>query len=338
MAVHTGSLQATLQAGRRVSPVSIALSLGLTVLSMLISGLVWTRVLHCMGCRATLKVGLAVYAGTGLAAYIGLGAGAAAECVVLLRPHGVGARRAVLLLVLASLVGFCGSMVWAPCGVLLLEAPAAAHALPALGTHGPLLVLIATGVCGVGALFVLVLLALASRCGVGARLVRAVIDTSGRSAHLPLFRLLALIPYAALAWGMGAGSLWLMVRASGSAAGLSLPMAIGIQTVATVAGSVTFFLPNGLGARDGALVGLLVSLAGVPLPAAVAAVALLRASDPVAKVLIVLALTLHGRLPLPRQRQVLRQTGQGRGRRVIRRRASRTMSWFDRADRPPVHP
>ena len=150
MTIHSGSPQATLQAGRRVGTISIALSLALTVLSMLISGLVWTRVLNCMGCRATLKVGLAVYAGTGLAAYLGLGAGAAGECVVLLRPHGVGARRAVLLLMLASLVGFCGAMVWAPFGVVVLEIPAAAHALPALGTRGPLLALLAMGVCGVG--------------------------------------------------------------------------------------------------------------------------------------------------------------------------------------------
>ncbi|MGH2411729.1 MAG: hypothetical protein ACRDGS_15405, partial [Chloroflexota bacterium] len=145
-------------------------------------------------------------------------------------------------------------------------------------------------------------------------------------------------PYAALAWGVGAGSLWLLVRAAGSAAPLSLPMVIGIQTVAAVAGSVTFFLPNGLGARDGALVGLLVCLAGVPLPAAVAAVVLLLASDPVAKVLIVLALALSGRLPVPLLRHALRQLRQGRGRGMVHRRAYRAGSWFDRADRPPARP
>jgi hypothetical protein len=96
---------------------------------------------------------------------------------------------------------------------------------------------------------------------------------------------------------VGTVPLWLLVRAAAPGAALSLPEAIGVQSVAAVIGSVTFFLPNGLGARDGAILGLLVAIAGVPLPAAAAAAVLVRLSDPVAKALILLALAGVRRVP-----------------------------------------
>lgn len=296
VAARSGILRDTLEAGRRVGPASFVLALIVTSASMLISGMVWMRVLRCMGCHAPLRVSLAVYAGSGLAAYAASGAGAAGQCALLLRPHGVGPTRAVLLLVLASLVGFCGAMMWAPCGVALLAAPAAARALPGLGAHGPFLAILVTAVFGVGALMVLILLALAPRLGARIPVARAIADRSGISCHLSLRRLLGLIPYAALAWGVGAGPLWLLAHAAAPAANISLPAAIGIQTMASVAGSVTFFMPNGLGARDGAIVSLLVAVAGVPLPAAAAVAVLVRASDPVAKVLIVAVVVVCNRL------------------------------------------
>jgi glycosyltransferase 2 family protein len=297
MALHSIGWSLALRATLRVGPAALAPALALTVLSMLISGVVWTRVLGCLGHRATITVGITLYAGTGLAAYLGSGAGAAGESIVLLRRRGVCAGRAVLLLALASLVGFLGSIVWAPCGMVLLAAPTALHALPALGTHGPLLVLIATVVCGVGGLVVLLLLTLSPRLSTRWRLARLVLDPSGPPLRLSLPPLLALIPVAAIAWVVGAVPLWLLVRAAAPSAALSLPEAIGVQSVAAVIGSVTFFLPNGLGARDGAILGLLVAIAGVPLPAAAAAAVLVRLSDPVAKALILLALAGLRRVP-----------------------------------------
>jgi hypothetical protein len=297
MALHSIGWNLALQATLRVGPAALTSALALTVLSMLISGVIWTRVLGCLGHRTDATVGITLYAGTGLAAYIGSGVGAAGESIMLLRRRGVCGGRAVLLLALASLVGFLGSLVWAPCGMLLLAAPEAAHALPALGAHGPLVVMIATVVCGVGGLGVLTLITLSPRLDARWRITRLLGDPSGLPLRLSLPRLLALIPYASIAWVVGTVPLWVLVRAAAPSAALSLPEAIAIQSVAAVIGSVTFFLPNGLGARDGAILGLLVAIGGVPLPAAAAAAVLVRLSDPIAKALILLALAGLRRVP-----------------------------------------
>lgn len=297
MAIHSIGWSLALQATLRVGPVALVLALAMTALSMLISGVIWTRVLGCLGHRAAVEVGITLYAGTGLASYIGSGAGAAGECIVLLRRRGVCAGRAVLLLALASLVGFLGSVVWAPCGLMLLAAPAAIHALPALGAHGPLVVMIATVGCGVGGLVVLMLITLSPRLSTRWRVARLVVGPSGPPLRLSLRHLLALIPFAAIAWLVGSVPLWVLVRAAAPGAALSLPAAIGVQSVATLIGSVAFFLPSGLGARDGAIVGLLVAIAGVPLPAAAAAAAMVRLSDPLARALILLVFAGLRRVP-----------------------------------------
>ncbi len=297
IALHTIGWSLALRATMRVGPTTLVLALAMTVLSMLISGVVWTRVLGCLGHRAAVQVGMTLYAGTGLAAYLASGVGAAGECIVLLRRHGVCAGRAVLLLVLASLVGFLGCVVWVPCGLVLLAAPAVTRALPALGTHGPLVVMIATAVCGVGALITLALVTLCPRLCARWRVARLLVDPSGPPLRLSLPYLLGLIPVAAVGWVVGAVPLWVLLRTAAPSAGVSLLAAIGVQSVAAVIGSVTFFLPNGLGARDGAIVGLLVTVAGVPLPAAAAVAVLLRLSDPVAKALILLVLAGLRRVP-----------------------------------------
>lgn len=297
MALHTIGWSLALRAASRVGPSALGLTLSLTVVSMLISGLVWTRVLACLGHRTGVQLGITLYAATGLAAYLGSGAGAAGECILLLRRHGVCAGRAVLLLALASLIGFLGCVVWAPCGLALLVAPAARGALPALGPHGPLAVIIATALCGVGALAVL---ALVTRCpGECSRwpVIRLLVGPSSPPVRLSLRYLLGLIPIAAIGWVVGAVPLWVLVRAIAPGSAVSLPAAIGMQSVAAVIGSVAFFLPNGLGARDGAILGLLVAVAGVPIPAAAAAVVLARLSDPVSKALILVVLAGLRRVP-----------------------------------------
>ncbi len=297
LALHSIGWSLVLRAALRVGPAALVPALALTVLSMVISGVIWTRVLGCLGHRAAVQVGITLYAGTGLASYIGSGAGAAGECIILLRRRGVCAGRAVLLLALASLIGFLGSVLWAPCGLALLAAPGALHALPALGADGPLFVLIATIGCGVGGLVALTLITLSPRLSPRRRLARFVTDPSGPPLRLSLPHLLALIPFAAIAWVVGTVPLWLLVRAAAPSVAMSLPEAIAVQSVAAVIGSVTFFLPNGLGARDGAVLGLLVAIAGVPLPAAAAAAALVRLSDPIAKALILLVLAGLRRAP-----------------------------------------
>ena len=296
-ALHTIGWSLALHAASRVGPTALGLVLSLTVVSMLISGLVWTRVLWCLGHHTAVQVGVTLYAATGLAAYLGSGAGAAGECILLLRRHGVCAGRAVLLLGLASLVGFLGCVVWAPCGLELLVAPAATHALPALGPHGPLVVIIATAGCGVGALVMLTLVTQCPHFCSRWRVIRLLVDPSGPPLRLSLPYLLSLVPIAAISWVVGAVPLWVLVRATAPGTAVSLIATIGIQSVAAVVGSVAFFLPSGLGARDGAIVGLLVAVAGVPLPAAAAAAVLVRLSDPVGKALILVVLAGLRRVP-----------------------------------------
>jgi hypothetical protein len=127
--------------------------------------------------------------------------------------------------------------------------------------------------------------------------VRIVVGPSTPPLQLYLHHLLALIPLAALSWLVGAGPLWVLLRAAGPGTVVSLPAVIAVQSVAAVVAAMTFFLPNGLGARDGIIVALLVSILGVPLPAAAAAALLVRVSDPVAKALILLVLAVLRWMP-----------------------------------------
>ncbi len=265
---------------------------------MLAYGAIWTWVLRSMGSRAPAKLGLAVYAGSGLASYAGSGAGALAECVVLLRRHGICAGRATLLLAFGSLIGFCGSVIWAPWGLSLLQTSSVMRALPAVGAHGMVAATSVTAVCGVGSLGVLLLLASAPRLGRRTRLIRVISGSSSVPLCVSVPGLLMLVPCSAAAWLVGASPLWLLVSAAEPHAAMSLAAAVGIQSMAAVAGSVTFFLPSGLGARDGAIAALLVAVAGVSIPSAAAIAILLRASDPIAKLLIVAGLAAWHRAGL----------------------------------------
>jgi hypothetical protein len=179
----------------------------------------------------------------------------------------------------------------------LLIAPAATHALPVLGPHGPLIVIISTAGCGVVALVVLMLITRCPRFCSRWRIIRLLVDPSGPPLRLSLPYLLGLIPVAAIGWVAGAVPLWVLVRATAPGAAVSLQAMIGMQSIAAVVGSVAFFLPNGLGARDGVIVGLLVAVAGISAPAAAAAVVLVRLSDPVAKVLLLGVLAGMRRVP-----------------------------------------
>jgi hypothetical protein len=133
----------------------------------------------------------------------------------------------------------------------------------------------------------LVVLAIAPHFGRRTRLVRIVSGSSSVPLRVSLLGLLMLVPCSAGAWVVGASPLWLLICAAAPHAGVSLITAVGIQSMASVAGSVMFFMPSGLGARDGATAALLVAVAGVSLPTAAAIALLIRACDPVAKLLIV---------------------------------------------------
>jgi hypothetical protein len=302
VALRSGDLGLAARAALHVGPPVLALALVTTMFSMILNGMVWTRVLRCMGYQESVHVGLAVYAGTGLASYAGSCAGAIGGCVMLLRRRGICGGHATLLIAIASMVGCCGALIWAPCGVALLAAPAALHGVPALGTRGPLVAAAATVALATGTLVGLWLTTLAPRLAARWRVARFIVDPSAPPLRLHLHRLLALVPAAAIAWLVGSWPLWMLVHAVAPGAHVTLAAAIAIQALATVGGAMTFFLPNGLGTRDGIIVALLTGVMAVPVPAAAAVAVLVRMSDPVAKALILL--TLAGmvrahRLPLP---------------------------------------
>jgi hypothetical protein len=72
IAFRNGVLSLALHAVLRVGPTALALALATTLLSMLLSAVIWTCVLRCLGYRALVQDGLTIYAGTGLASYVGL--------------------------------------------------------------------------------------------------------------------------------------------------------------------------------------------------------------------------------------------------------------------------
>ena len=295
MVIRSGAAATVIKSALHVGPLTLILALALTIASMVVYGAIWTWVLRCMGSRTATHVGITVFAGSGLASYAGSGAGAVAETVVLLRKHGICAGRATLLLALASLIGFCGAVIWAPWGLELMQSSTVMHALPGLGSRGMAVAVSVTAVCGFGSLGMLVLLAVVPHIGHRTRLVRVVSGSSESPLRVSLQGLLILVPCSAVAWLVGSCPLWLLIHAMQSHGNVSLPAAVGIQSIACVAGSVTFFLPSGLGARDGAITALLVAVAGMSLPSAAAVAILIRASDPIAKLLILAAIALAQR-------------------------------------------
>jgi hypothetical protein len=149
-----------------------------------------------------------------------------------------------------------------------------------------------TAVCGFGSLGTLVFLSAAPRLGHRTRIIRLVSGQTSTPLRVSLRGMLILVPCSAAAWLVGSCPLWLLVHATAAHGVISFPAAVGIQSVACVAGSVAFFMPSGLGARDGAVTALLVGVAHISLPSAAAIAILIRASDPVAKLLILGALAV----------------------------------------------
>jgi hypothetical protein len=287
-ALRTGNWGRAIEAALQINPAVLALALAFTVISLLITGMIWGRVLWCLGHAAPVSVGVKVFAAAGLAAYLGAGIGAMGQCLLLLRRRGVCAGRAALLMTIGTIVCFAGSMLWAPCGALLLDAPAAIHALPGLGGNTRLIAMIAMAVTGLGSVLALWLITLTPRLRGRWRIARFAVDPAAPLLRINFHQLLILIPPAALAWLVGAVPLWLLLRADAPHAAVSLPTVIAMQALADAIGSMAFFMPNGLGAREGVLVALLVGVAHVPLPVAASLAVLVRVADPAGKAVLLI--------------------------------------------------
>ena len=270
----------------RLQPGALGAALAFSVLSALLSGVVWWRLLQRLGHMVEYRAALSAALSAGLAGYVVNIAGPALGSALSLRRHGVGPGRAVLLTLIANALGFLGILAWAPLGLLLLAGARMDTALPLLGHYGP--VAVDGAVAALAAVMLLALRVLAAAAGSGhrlARLSRGRLGGGDRGAWpAPRYaQLLAIVPYSALAWVTGALALYVVLAAMSPGASLSLGAVAGSAVVAAVLGSLAFFAPEGVGVKDGVLVAMLVHATGLPLPTCVAGALAVRALDPVTK-------------------------------------------------------
>jgi len=281
-------------------PEAIVEALGLTVLAILINGMVWSRLLKRVGYPLGEMVGLRTFLSSDLAGFVANVPGSAIGCAVSLRRHGVCPGRAALLSLIANVLGLCSILVWIPVGLLLLSRDGMAQALPFLGHHTMLAavgLLIGTAI---GSVVALQALATAGSLGnrLARRLLRRAPTISPGTTPIRLHHLLGLIPLAAISWLAGAVALYPVLSALAPDTAINLGDLVGSAALAALLGSLAFFVPSGVGVRDGALVALLMHSTGLPLATCTEAAIVIRAIDPVTKaaMLFLLATGLPDRL------------------------------------------
>ncbi len=275
-------------------PESVVAVLALTGLSALLSGVMWCKILSRMGHRLPLSTGLSAFAGSGLASYIGNAAGSTVGGIVYLRRRGVQPGRAAIVVLMANALGLCGVLVWAPIGLLLVSQPGMRDALPLIGGHDVAAVAWAfagLGACMLASLWLLVsadrTAGAFSRRFCGKMVCSARAENAGGGLRLGLGSVLCLVPWSAAAWLAGTMVLYALLSGLDPATSVNLMDVLGASAVAAAIGSLAFFVPSGVGVRDGALIVLLSHSTGVPTPSCAAAVLALRALDPISKLGIV---------------------------------------------------
>ncbi|HWE61420.1 MAG TPA: lysylphosphatidylglycerol synthase domain-containing protein [Chloroflexota bacterium] len=290
----------------RLRPEAVSLALALSILSALLSGVVWWRLIPRLGYRAPFRAALTAYVCAGLGGYVVNAAGPILGCAVSLRKYGVCPGRAALLTLTANALGFCGVLVWTPVGLLLLSRTGMDRALPILGRHGPLAATLLVVTLAVAML--LVLRALAGASGSRQRLARSLLGrlpalAEGPTPAVRCRHLLMIVPWSAGSWLAGALPLYVLLAAMHPRGDFTLGDVIGSAVLATALGSLAFFVPEGVGVSDGALVALLTHATGIPVATCAAAAIALRALDPLTKLslLCVLALTAHPLAARPAQ-------------------------------------
>lgn len=277
----------SLSALGQLQPQVLGEAAGYTILAILINGLVWSRLLARLGYDLPVEVGLGVFLSSDLAAMIANVPGAAVGSAVSLRRHGVCPGRAVLLSIIANLLGFCSILVWVPVGILLLMRPGMANAVPLLGKHAGSTVAIVM-VCAVAASLV-ALKALTGADKVGSKLGRRLLrkapisEPNGKPA-LQFRHLLRLVPGVGVSWLAGALALYAILSALAADSPVNLGDVVGSAALAAMLGSIAFFLPSGVGVRDGVLIALLVHSTGLSFATCTEAAIAIRFMDPVAKI------------------------------------------------------
>ena len=280
-----------------IDPPFLLLALAFTLLAQGISGAIWARLLLRLGHRVSPRVGHSAFLSAGLGGHFVNGAGSAVGCAMILKRHGICPTRAVLLSVMGNALGFSGVLVWAPVGLILLSQTGMDRALPLLGHYGPLAALLSFLALAAAMLVVLRALAAAPRAGnalarrlLGARWAEQLAASTAPAVQLRASTLLGLVPWAAGAWLANTLSLYVLVFALDAGAHAQLGAVVGSAALATTLGSLAFFVPDGMGVRDGALVALLSHSMGVPVATCAAATLLIRAYDPVCKLSLLLLL------------------------------------------------
>jgi glycosyltransferase 2 family protein len=284
----------------QLQPQALMEAVGYTVLAILINGLVWSRLLARLGYDLPVEVGLGVFLSSDLAAMIANVPGAAVGSAVSLRRHGVCPGRAVLLSIMANLLGFCSILVWVPVGILLLRRPGMENAVPLLGKHAwstAAVVLI-----GAVAASLIAMKALTGADKVGNKLGRRLLrkapmsEASGKPA-LRFRHLLRLVPGVGVSWLAGALALYAILSALAADRSVNLGDVVGSAALAAMLGSMAFFLPSGVGVRDGVLIALLVHSTGLSFATCTEAAIVMRVMDPLAKIgiLFLLAVGVPGR-------------------------------------------
>jgi hypothetical protein len=282
----------------RLRPEMVGMAALLSIVGILLSGIEWWRLIGLLGYKVAYRSALTAYLSAGLAGYVVNSVGPAIGSAVSLRRHGVSPGRATLLTIMANALGFCGILVWAPIGIVLLSQTGMDRTLPVIGIYGPTAAALVQIMAAT--LMVFVIHGLASVAGSRNRFARRLlgrvpIADDDRPMKLRTGHVLALIPWSAASWMGGVGALYVILAAMSPGVTPNFGAVVGSAVLASALGSLAFFAPEGLGVSDSTLVILLTHATGLPATTCIAAAVAVRALDPLTKLSLLggLALTAH---------------------------------------------
>jgi hypothetical protein len=293
-AARSEAVQAAV-AFKHLQPITIAAAMALSAMAALLSGAEWQRLIVQLGYPCTFRRALTTYLSAGLGGYLLNGVGPVVGCAASLQAHGVTARRATLLTVIANVLGFCGVLVWAPVGLLVLSRSTSARVLPILGAHGLAIGAVTLLALATGMLLLLYALARATRTHNRlARLVLGPVPDEEHQAARPLRcrHLLSLLPWTAGSSAVGACALYVFLGAMHHGPAPTFAAVIGSAALASTLGSLACFTPEGLGVSEGALVILLVHTTPASSADCISAALAMRMLDPLTKLSLLAGLAL----------------------------------------------
>jgi hypothetical protein len=278
-------------------PTTLLAALALSGLGALLSGVEWWHLVHRLGHKIHYRGALMAYLSAGLAGYVVNSVGPVVGTSLSLRRYGVTPGRSALLTLIANALGFCGILVWAPIGLVLLARIGIDPAVPVvnklgLGAATALLV-------GMALIMLFVLHALATTAASGRPWIRRLLGhlptTSGEQGlTLHTSDLLGLVPWTAASWISGVGALYLVLSAIDPGAGLSPGLVVGAAALASTLGSLAVIMPEGVGVSEGVLAAILVHATTLPLADCLAASVAMRVLDPLTKLSLLGLMTATG--------------------------------------------